>query len=210
MDTVTDTTDDSHRPKPRNGKGRWIRDLECLDRDRQAAAAVTQGMTYEEVAEAYGYTDKGACWRAVRKVRHEAAQLTGTSEDIRRAQLAEIAEQRGRLWETINDPPPLTDRVGRIIRRPDGTEVPNDAAVQNAHALLIQLSKREGAIRGTDAPRRSVTATATLSAAELADLFEAIAPQDFTAAVTEFRRRVEAKQQQQQLEARTVNGYAEP
>ena len=153
----------AERPgRTRNGKGKFTRAIDTIDRNRRAAELITQGWTYPQVTEHLGYSDKGTCWKAVQLVRREAAQLDGTSEELRRQQLAEMQELRKRLWDTINNPPPAISRTGKIVTDDDGEPVPDAVAVAAAQALLVRVSERVARIRGTDAPRRSVTLTGTV------------------------------------------------
>jgi hypothetical protein len=183
-------------PKPRNGKGRYIRAIDTIDRDRRAAELITQGWTYPQVAEHLSYSDKGDCWRAVQKIRREAAQLDGNSEQIRQRQLAEITEQRVRLWDQILHPPPAISRTGKIVTDDDGNEVPDAQATTAAHALLIRLSQREASIRGTDAPKRSVTLTGRPGPEEVLAFIEHVNPQDLHAAVTMLKHRADQAQRE--------------
>jgi hypothetical protein len=50
---------------PRDGRGKFLRAVENIDRYRQAAGLITQGWTYQAVADHFGYHDSGTCHRAV-------------------------------------------------------------------------------------------------------------------------------------------------
>lgn len=209
MEDVTETQAHHSGHQPRNGRGHFVRDLDLIERDSRAAALVTQGWTYEQVADHLGYSDKSACWRAVRKVRHEAAQLDGGSEDLRRAQLAGLAEQRRRLWDLINNPPLAISRNGKLVTGPDGKPLYDAAALINAHAVLLRLTQREAAIRGTDAPRRSVSLTGQVGVSEIIAVFEAANPQDLSAAIKEIERRIHARTDNEQLHNQAIAGELE-
>jgi hypothetical protein len=99
-------------PRPRNGKGRYIRALENADRDRRAAQLITEGWTYQDAADHLGYPDRSSCWRAVQLVRRDTSRLNGSrldgsSEELRQQQLAEL---KRRLWGAYPTP-----------RSPDGS-----------------------------------------------------------------------------------------
>lgn len=183
--------------RPRNGKGRYIRSIDTIDRDRRAAELITQGWTYPRVAEELGYADKGDCWRAVQIIRREAAQLDGSSEELRRQQLAEMNELKRRLWDQLNSPYPAISRTGKIVTDASGEPVPDATAIAAAQALLVRVNERIARIRGTDAPRRSVTLTGRPGPEDVLAFIEHVNPEDLRAAVTMMQRRTD----QAQLEA---------
>lgn len=197
----------------RNFRGKFVRDLDHLDRDRRAAELVTQGMSYAEAADALGYPDKTACWRGVQFIRQETTRLQGTSEQQRQAQLAEMEELRKRLWSQINDPLPLVDRVGRIVHDDDGHQVPDAAAIAAAEALLVRVNERIARIRGTDAPRKSITVTGKAPVNAILSALEAAGPEDLREAIEIRRRELErATIEADQAEAavRPIPGTIEP
>jgi len=176
---------------PRNGHGRYIRAIQTIDRDRRAAELVTQGWTYEQAAKELGYSDRGDTWRAVQKIRQEAARLDGTSEEIRRQQLAELTELRRRIWDQLNNPLPAIDRLGRIVLDGNGNPVPDAQALTAAGTLLVRVNERIARIRGTDAPRRAITLTGHTGPEEIRAFIASANPQDLAAAIEMVRRETE-------------------
>jgi hypothetical protein len=185
------TTPDESLPPARDSRGKYARTLDSIERDREAAALITRGWTYDRVADHLSYPSRGDAWRGVQRIRREAAALDGNSEQIRQRQLAEIADQRARLWEQIISPPPAISRTGKIVTDDDGNPVPDAQALAAAHALLIRLSQREAAIRGTDAPKRSVSLTGPAGPEEVLAFIETISPEDLRAAIELMRRNTE-------------------
>ncbi len=151
-----------HANRTRDGKGRFRRGLANAERDGRAARLASQGWTYEAIAGELGYSDKGAAWRAVQNVLVETARAQGT-EELRVQQLAELAELRRVMWRTVEDPPPLVDRMGRIVVDDDGVQVPDEQARAAAAMVVIRAGERAARLRGLDAPRRSVTANLSLA-----------------------------------------------
>ena len=152
---------------PRDGKGRFRRDLEHVQRDARAAELISDGWTYDAVAAELGYTDRGSCWRAVQTVLIETARGTRT-EELRLQQLAELDALKGTMWATVLSPPPLADHTGRIVKDDDGREVPDEQARTAAAQVIIRAGERIARLRGLDAPRKSLTATVDIPAADLA------------------------------------------
>jgi len=145
---------DPRRPS-RNGKGRFTRDLAHAERDGRACLLISQGHTYEEVARELGYTDKGACWRAVQATLAETAAASGAAV-LREQQLRELAELRRKMWQIIENSPPLVDRLGRpVTDGEDGDPVPDAHAQVEAAAAIIRANDRIAKLRG---PQRSIPA----------------------------------------------------
>jgi hypothetical protein len=157
-----DAVNTPDRINTRDGHGRFRRQPANVERDARAARLAAQGWTYEAIATELDYTDRGAAWKAVQRVLIETARAQGT-EELRVQQLAELAELRRTMWRTVDMPPPLVDKVGRIVRDDDGAVVPDEQARASAAMVIIRAGERAARLRGLDAPRRSVTASFSLA-----------------------------------------------
>jgi hypothetical protein len=157
--------------RARAGNGRFRRDLAHVERDAEACRLASRGLSYAEIAQTLGYTDKGSAYRAVQKVLRETAIQHGT-EELRQKQLAEIAEIRQRMWRILDDPPPAVDRLGRPVRDAAGEPVVDAHAQVEAAAVLLRALERQARLTGTDAPKRSVSWQAVVEAVPAADLRE--------------------------------------
>ncbi len=142
--------------KPRDGKGKFSRDLAHAERDGRACLLVSQGWTYDQVAAELGYADRAACWRAIRRTLAETARTSG-AEVLRAQQLVELAELRRVAWEDVTNPPPLVDRMGRIVRDENGDPVPDVQAKAAQEQVILRALDRLAKLRGLDAPRRSAS-----------------------------------------------------
>jgi hypothetical protein len=171
------TTAPARAKRPRGGNGRFRRTIEHVDRDVQAATMHCQGATLAQITTALGYSDTGSASRGVQKALYERGRTEELTQ-AREARLLELDELRAKMWEIVNSPPPLTDRVGRVVTNPaTGNPVPNVEAAVNAASVLVRLSERTARIVGLDAPRRSHTTIegllATLRPADFQALAEA-------------------------------------
>jgi hypothetical protein len=153
---MTEPATSDHGNRSRNGRGKYTRDLAHADRDGRACLLISQGWTYQQVADELGYADRGSCWHAVRRTLADTARASG-AEALRGQQLAEMAELRRRMWQVVEDPPPLVDRLGRVVRDDDGEPVPDAQAVTAAAAVIIRAAERVAKLRGLDAPRRTAS-----------------------------------------------------
>ena len=74
----------------------------------------------------------------------------------------------------------------------DDGPVPDAAAVAAAEALLVRVSERAARIRGTDAPKRSVSLTGQAGPPKVLAFIEAINPEEIAAAVATMQHKVDA------------------
>jgi hypothetical protein len=147
------------KPAPsRNSRGKFTRDLDHAERDGRACLLVSQGWTYDAVARELGYNDRGHVWRAVQAALVETASASGAAV-LREQQLVEMAELKRRMWEIVNDPPAVVDRLGRPVKDEDGVLVRDAHAQVEAAAAIIRANDRISRLRGLDAPKRSVSAS---------------------------------------------------
>jgi hypothetical protein len=141
---------------PRDDRGKWKRQLANVERDAEAARLAAQGWSYSRIAQHLGYSDKGDAWRGSRRALAELAQAHGADE-LRQQQITSNKELRARMWAILDSPPPLTDRVGRVVHDDDGRVVPDTQALIGAATTILKADERLGRLVGLDAPRRSVT-----------------------------------------------------
>ena len=96
----------------RDGRGKFRRDIEHVERDAEACRLHAMGWSYSKIATELGYADKGRAWHAVKRTLVETANREG-AETLRQMMLAECEELRRRMWEKLATPAALVDRVGR-------------------------------------------------------------------------------------------------
>ncbi len=141
----------------RQGNGRYARDLEHVERDARACLLSSQGWTHSQIARELGYASRGAVANAIKLVLAETARSNGT-EALREQQLTAMLAASKAMWDRIENPPPLVDRLGRIVKDDDGNPVPDVQAQATAVAQVVKIAERVSRLRGLDAPRRTVQA----------------------------------------------------
>ena len=161
---------------PRDGRGGFVRRLESAERDGEACRLHAQGWTIREISDHLGYGSPGNAHRGIQRALAEAASLHGARE-LREVQIAELSELRRRMWALVESPPPLVDKLGRVVKGDDGHEVPDAAAVVNAASVIIRAADRLARLTGIDAPRRSVTTVLDIPLADLAAAAETLRQQ---------------------------------
>jgi hypothetical protein len=141
----------------RHGNGRYSRDLEHVERDARACLLSSQGWSHSQIQRELGYGSRGDVSKAIKKVLAETAREHGT-EALREQQLTAMSAASRVMWERIEHPQPLVDRLGRIVRDDDDNPVVDVQALAAAVAQVVKIAERVSRLRGLDAPRRSVQA----------------------------------------------------
>lgn len=153
----------------RGSDGKFRRDLAHVERDSEACRLHAMGWSYSRIASELGYAQKGDAWRAVKRTLIETANREG-AETLRQMMLAECEELRRRMWEKIANPPPLVDRVGRIVRDANGDQIDDVQAMAAAAAAISRTQDRVAKLKGLDAVKK--TATMNLNSADINGLIE--------------------------------------
>jgi hypothetical protein len=155
---------------PRGGNGKFTARLDTAERDAEAARMRAQSKTYQEIADALGYADKGAAYygvdRALKAVVREPA------ENLRKLQRARLDEMRV-VARKVMLSTHYAHSAGRLILSPTGEDgapkplvddMPKLAAVDR----LLRIEEREAKLEGTDAPTKFENLSAEAVLAEIA------------------------------------------
>ena len=139
-----------------------------MERTLRHAGFTPWAGSYSRIASELGYAQKGDAWRAVKRTLIETANREG-AETLRQV-LAGMRELRRRMWEKIANPPPLVDRVGRIVRDANGDQIDDVQAMAAAAAAISRTQDRVAELKGLDAVKK--TATMNLNSADINGLIE--------------------------------------
>ncbi|MBD9700657.1 hypothetical protein IHE56_00830 [Streptomyces sp. ID01-12c] len=150
-------------PRPRSGKGQYVRTTTAAERDAQAAQLRTQGLTYREIALELGFSDRSnaryAVYRALQDVIREPA------EELLKVELERLDNQLVRLnyLETaarkVLNACHITVNNGHVITHPDtGQPMEDDGPVLQAIDRLVKIedarnrnAERRAKLTGLDA-----------------------------------------------------------
>lgn len=114
------------------------RNVELFERQERAVRMATSGATFEQIAKALGYSDKGDAWRDVNQaLENSRKNLALTVEEYRQKQLIEINM--------------LRVQAHAMRQAENATEKVRFGAMDR----LIKLMEREARLVGFDAPVRS-------------------------------------------------------
>jgi hypothetical protein len=164
----------------RDAKGHFRTSFEAAERDYRAAVRRAQGASYQQIADELHYSDRG---HAHHGVANGLAIIAREELDLDAARIkmaAENAELRAKLWHDFLHPPPLTDRLGRVVHDDQGRVVPDYDAKMKAAGALLRAQDRLARLVGTDPPGRQIILTGDLIEAEILRAEAALAERGIT------------------------------
>ncbi|MFE1192918.1 hypothetical protein ACFW6E_08970 [Streptomyces olivaceoviridis] len=149
--TANDDTPD-HLKRPRDGRQRFVRSMDNVRRDAEAAAYWAEHhCTYQEIADRFGYYDRAQAWRGVQAAKRDVA-LPG-AEKLR----ATEAEQLDALFVSAME---ILEREhvmvshGRVVKDDTGRPILDDGPRLAAVREMRQIRESYRKLFGLDAPSR--------------------------------------------------------
>lgn len=151
--------------RPHDGKGRFVRSLDTAQRDAEACRLRSNGYTYQRIADALGYSDKGEAHHAVSRALKATAQEA--ADEVRTLELSRLDAELDRLAgleaaaRDVLTREHLTISHGHIVKDKDGKPIPDDAPVLQAIDRLVRIEdarrrngERRSKLLGLDAPAK--------------------------------------------------------
>lgn len=139
------------RPKrPRDGNNRYMRTLEDAQREAECARLRAKGWTYQRIAEAVGYADKGTAYHAVQRALKATVQEAG--DELRQLERERLDRLSEAAWKILERHHVLVSN-GRVVSL-EGTPLPDDAPALGAIDRLLRISESRRKLEGLDAPSR--------------------------------------------------------
>lgn len=155
----------------RDGRGRWTRGVESLERDLEALRLKTRGWTLQQISDELEYGSRQNVSRAIKRATAEVP-MPGV-EVYRRMQLESIDYGIRVVLEVIEADHPAISQGGKVVHDDDGNVLYDDgprlAGVRELRALLERLAK----VTGSDAPQQRVVTLDDLHAERARLLAEA-------------------------------------
>lgn len=154
----------------RDGNGRYARTLNTAQRDAQAARLAAQGLTYQQIADEIGISNKGDAWRAVQRARQAAIQPAG--EELIATEAAELDTLYAEVMEILARDHVMVSH-GRIVCGDDGEPILDDGPKLAAIDRAVKIRESYRKLRGVDAPSR-VSVDAERLGTEIAELLSSL------------------------------------
>lgn len=147
----------------RTAKGRFERSIDDAERDARACRLRAAGVTYQQIADQLGYSDRAAAGRAVERVLIET--VSEPAETLRSLELARLDELMRRAWRVLSIEH-VTVSAGRVVTV-DGMPVPDHGPVLAAIDRILRISERRARLLGLDAPTQMQVITVDQIEAEI-------------------------------------------
>lgn len=163
--TTMDTPSGGH-PRPRGGRGRFVKTVATAQRDAEAAALRSQGNTYDAIALALGFANRTAARRSVE--RGLTAIVTEPATELRHLELIRLDALWMQAMKVLTTEH-VTVSNGKVVTI-DGEPVPDDAPVLSAIDRLLKIMERRAKLTGLDAPAKVEVLTLEAIDAEIRKL----------------------------------------
>jgi len=151
-----------------DGHGRFIRTIDTAERDAECAHLRARDYTYQQIADATGFTSRTGARFAVERAL--ARTITEPGEELRRIELMKLDALARAAWRVLEARHYLVSQ-GRLIRLEDGAPpLEDDGPVLQAIDRLLKISERRSKLLGLDAPIRVGVSTIDHIDAEIAEL----------------------------------------
>jgi hypothetical protein len=135
-----------HSNQPRSGRGRFTKSIETAKRDAESARLRAEGKTYDQIAEALGFSDRSLARRSVERAL--AAAVREPADELRQLELIRLDA----LWVEavkVMTTEHITVNNGRVIEV-DGIPLKDDAPTLQAIDRLLKIMERRAKLVGLD------------------------------------------------------------
>lgn len=150
----------THTPG-RSHKGQFERTIDTAERDAKAARLKVEGLSYQQIADRLGFTDRSTAAKAAKRALAEVVQEP--AEELRKLELERLDDMYRRSYAVL-EREHLTVSQGRVVclenEAGEKVPLPDDGPVLAAVDRLLKIQDRRAKLLGLDAPTQ-VQATVT-------------------------------------------------
>ena len=137
--------------QPRDGNGGFLTTNASVQRDADASRLRSQGKTYQQIADALGYSDRGHAWRGIQRARR--AILREPAEELIQVESARLDELYVAALDVLErDHPAISN--GRVMYGDDGQPILDDGPKLAALRELRQIRESFRKLHGLDQPAK--------------------------------------------------------
>lgn len=178
---------DDPTARTRGGNGRIVRTVNTAQRDAEAARLRAQGLGYQAIADALGWSSKGDAYRAVQRVLSETVREAG--DEVRAIELARLDAELVRLADAEElirvalEREHVTVSNGQVVRI-GGEPLPDDTFILQAVDRIVKIEdarrkngERRAKLLGLDAPTKQSISISPERAAAIEQLAEELGEQ---------------------------------
>ncbi|MFI6251502.1 hypothetical protein [Streptomyces sp. NPDC051016] len=141
------------REPARDARGHYISTIDDANRAAQAARlrADNPKMTYQQIADTVGYSDKGDCWRAIQKCRQ--AVITGAGAELIASEAQQLDDLFVAALEVLERDHVVVSH-GKVINGADGKPLLDDGPKLAAIREMRMLRESYRKLYGLDAEQK--------------------------------------------------------
>ena len=166
MTDTEPTPDGTNFDQPRDGRGKFVRTLECAQRDADACRLRSAGKTYQQIADELGYPNKGDAFHGVQRALRETMQ---EAADELRALSVYRAEERYLTARAIAEKDHYAHGNGKLVYH-DGKPLVDDGPKLQALDRMERAADAIAKLRGLYAPTKFENLSLDVVQAEIARL----------------------------------------
>lgn len=142
---------DPEHDRQRSPVGRFERSMASVERDAQAAGLRAQRRTYQQIADALGYSSKGDAWRACQRAKADVARAPVAK--LIQAESEELDDLYVMALEVLERNHVVVS-YGQIVCDTDGQPLPDDGPRLQAIQTALRVRESYRRLHGIDAPNR--------------------------------------------------------
>jgi hypothetical protein len=139
----------SSEEQPRDGNGGFLYDNASVQRDADASRLRSEGKTYQQIADALGYSDRGCAWRGIQRARK--AILREPAEELIQVESARLDELYVAALDVLERDHPTVSN-GRVMYDDAGKLILDDGPKLAAIRELRQIRESFRKLHGLDQP----------------------------------------------------------
>ncbi|MFI0233151.1 hypothetical protein [Streptomyces sp. NPDC017086] len=146
----------NHDPntRPRDGNGKFQRGIDNVKRDAAAAQYMADhpGTTFQQLADLFGYHDRGGAWRAIQNAKAEV--IRPAVEKLIQTE-SEQLDDLYLLAREIIDRNHVVVSHGRIVVGDDGQPLQDDGPRMQAIQTALRIRESYRKLHGVDQPAKT-------------------------------------------------------
>jgi AraC-like DNA-binding protein len=140
--------------QPKNGNGKFVRDIESVERDAIAAKLYRRGLNYQQIAEKLGLGDRSNARMAVKRAFGEA--IKESAADLLEWFAAQYAEIQAEITAYFTQTHYVVTPSGKVAVGPDGKPlIDHEAKLKGVDRWLKSLND-QARLLGLNAPTGAV------------------------------------------------------
>lgn len=142
---------DNQTEQPRDGSGNFLYVNSSVQRDADASRLRSDGKTYQQIADALGYNDRGHAWRGIQRARR--AILREPAEELIQVESARLDELYVAALDVL-ERDHITVSQGRVVKDDNGVPLLDDGPKLAALRELRQIRESFRKLHGLDQPAK--------------------------------------------------------